>query len=184
MASMGNDLKKASGFSLIELMVTIAIIAILLAIADPSYKYITNSNRIAGEVNGLLGDLQYARAEAINEGLNVVVCASSDNSSCAGTSDWKIGWIVFADLNSNGSRDNDEAVLRAQKTFTSTDTFQATPNTLSAVTFNREGFAPGIAANTIIKLHDANNTSKWTRCLSIGLVGLLTVQTYDGTTCT
>lgn len=177
-------MKKASGFSLIELMVTIAIIAVLLAIADPSYQYITNSNRIAAEVNGLLGDLQYARAEAIKEGLNVVVCASSDNSSCAGTSDWKIGWIVFADINNNGTPDNGE-ILRIQKTFTSADTFQATPNSLTAITFNREGFAPGIAANTSINLHaQADTSNKWTRCLSIGLVGLLAVQTYDGTTCT
>ena len=55
----------ASGFTLIELLMTITIAGIIAMIAIPSFRYITNSNRIASEINGLLGDLQFARAEGI-----------------------------------------------------------------------------------------------------------------------
>lgn len=175
-------MKSASGVTLIELVVTISILVIMMAVADPSYQYITNSNRIASEVNGLLGDLQYARAEAIKEGQTVTACISSNGTTCTtGTTSWQKGWIVFSDPNNNATVDTEETVLRIQKTFSSTDTFQAT-NNVAAITFNREGFATAIANGTLIKLHDATNKSKWTRCLSITLVGLMAVQTYGTTT--
>lgn len=179
----GRVLNKVSGFTLIELVVTIAIVVILMAIADPSYKYITNSNRIASEVNGLLGDLQFARSEAIKEGRSVTVCVSSDGATCTNSTLWHKGWIVFSDPNNNASVDTGtgETVLRVQKPFISTDTFQATNNSVVAVTFNREGFASN---TTLLKLHDATNNSKWTRCLSVNLSGLLVITTVNGVTCT
>src|ERR1700722_10336280 len=64
---------RAAGFTLLELLITMSIAAILLTLAVPSFRYVTNSNRIAGEVNGLLGDLQFARAERVKEGGNVTV---------------------------------------------------------------------------------------------------------------
>ena len=67
---------REAGFNLLELLITMSVAAILLTIAVPSFRYVTNSNRIAGEVNGLLGDLQFARAEAIKEGRTVTVCVS------------------------------------------------------------------------------------------------------------
>ena len=62
---------RSPGFTLLELLITMSIAAIVLTIAVPSFRYVTNSNRIAGELNGLLGDLQFARSEAIKEGLGV-----------------------------------------------------------------------------------------------------------------
>jgi len=59
---------RSSGFTMIEMLMTIAIATIVMMLAVPSFRYVTNSNRIAGEINGLLGDLQFARAEAIKEG--------------------------------------------------------------------------------------------------------------------
>jgi type IV fimbrial biogenesis protein FimT len=64
---------RAAGFTLLELLITMSVATILLTIAIPSFQYVTNSNRIAGEVNGLLGDLQFARSEAIKEGQYVSV---------------------------------------------------------------------------------------------------------------
>ncbi len=84
------------GFTLVEMIMTMAIAAILLTIAIPSFRYVTNSNRIAGELNGLLGDLQFARAEAIKEGRTVTVCVSNDGATCANSTTWQSGWIVFS----------------------------------------------------------------------------------------
>ena len=59
--------RKLAGVTLVELLTVMSIVAVLLGIAIPSYRYVTTSNRMSGEVNGLLGDLQFARVEAIRE---------------------------------------------------------------------------------------------------------------------
>ena len=175
-------MNKLSGFTLVELLITMAVAAILLAIGIPSFRYVTNSNRIAAEINGLLGDLQFARSEAIKEGQPVSVCVSASGTGCAAnTNTWQSGWIVFSDLNANGAVDAGDVILRIQKPFSSTDTFVATQN-VGAVTFNREGYAIGIAQGTLMELHDSTNTHNWTRCLSINMVGMIVSQTYGTTT--
>jgi len=162
-----------SGFTLIETMVTVVVCSILLVIAVPSFIYVTNSNRLTGEVNGLLGDLQFARAEAIKEGVNVTACVSTNGTNCAGATTWQSGWIVFS-VPTN-------TVLRVQNPFTSTDTFLAS-NGVSAITFNREGYAVGIANGTLISLHDITNNSAWTRCLSVSFIGQLVTERYGNIT--
>jgi type IV fimbrial biogenesis protein FimT len=178
---------QARGFTLIEMLMTMAIAAILLTIGIPSFRYVTNSNRIAGELNGLLGDLQFARAEAIKEGRTVTVCVSNDGANCANSTTWQSGWIVFSDPTNVGVVDAGETLLRVQTTFSSSDTFNAS-NNVSAITFNREGYAIGMANGTLLSLHDSTNTSAWTRCLLINLSGQMTSQLYgittNGVTCT
>lgn len=178
---------REAGFNLLELLITMSVAAILLTIAVPSFRYVTNSNRIASEVNGLLGDLQYARAEAIKEGRTVTVCVSLDHATCSNSTAWQSGWIVFSDPTDVGVVDAGETILRIQNTFSSSDTYLAS-NNVSAVTFNREGYAIGIANGTLLTLHDSSNTSVWTRCLSIGLSGEMTTElvgaTVNGATCT
>jgi type IV fimbrial biogenesis protein FimT len=170
----GKRAASAAGFTMIELMMTLAIAAIVTVLAVPSFRYVTNANRIAAEINGLLGDLQFARAEAIKEGRFVTACVSTDGANCINSTAWQNGWIVFSDPTNTGIPAVG-SVLRKQKTFSGTDTFVATPN-LTAVTFNREGYAAGIPAGQIVTLHDSSNTSAWTRCLSINLVGQMTTE--------
>jgi len=186
-AARGINFARAPGFTMVEMLMTMAIAAILLTIGVPAYRYVTNSNRIAGELNGLLGDLQFARAEAIKEGQNVTVCVSINGTNCANSTAWQNGWIVFSDPTNVGVHDPGETIWRVQSPFTSSDTFLAS-NNVSAVTFNREGYAIGIANGTLITLHDSTDTKAWTRCLSIGLSGEMTSELYgtttNGATCT
>lgn len=175
-----------SGVSLLELLVVITIASVLFGVGVPSYRSVTNGNRIAAEVNGLLGDLQFARAEAIKEGQTVSVCASADGATCTNAPAWQGGWIVFSNANGDATVDPGDTVLRAQRPFDGTDTFQAS-NNVGVVTFNREGFATGIANGALITLHDQTNNSNWTRCLSITRIGLMATQlsgvTKNGFTC-
>ena len=173
-------MKRQTGFTLTELMVVLAIVAILLTIGVPSYRYVTNSYRMSAEVNGLLGDLQYARSEAIKEGQTVTTCVSTNSTACTGGTAWATGWIVFSDPNGNGTVDAGETVLRVQGAFRSQipDTFSASGN-VTAITYNREGF-PRTAAGffTTITLKDSTNNGAWTRCLVIAAATPLSTQTH------
>jgi type IV fimbrial biogenesis protein FimT len=156
------------------------IVAILLGIGVPSYRYVTTSNRLSSEVNGLLGDLQFARSEAIREGQTITVCSSTDGQNCAvaNTTAWHNGWIVFSDANNDQTvQSATEPVLRVQRSFSSPDDFESS---VSAVTFNREGFSNNVAAAGIIySLHDAitGYNATYTRCLAVAMVGTATTIT-------
>jgi type IV fimbrial biogenesis protein FimT len=172
-------MKRQLGFTLTELMVVTAIVAILLSIGVPSYRYVTNSYRTSSEVNGLLGDLMYARSEAIKEGQWVTTCASVDGLTCSGATAWNTGWIVFS--NPTNAANPTAGILRMQQKFTGTtpDTFNAT-NGVSAVTFSREGFSTTVAGfvGTTITLHDPTANTVWTRCLYVSAQGLIATETH------
>ena len=174
-------MKRQTGFTLTELMVVLAIVAILLTIGVPSYRSVTNSYRMSAEVNGLLGDLQYARSEAIREGQTVTTCVSTNTTACTGGTGWAGGWIVFSDPNGNGTVDAGETVLRVQSPFTGRipDTFNAS-NNVTAITYNREGFARTTPAGffTTITLQDSTANGAWTRCLVIAAGTPLSTQTH------
>lgn len=78
---------RQAGFTLIELMVTIAVLAIVMAIAIPNFRGLINSNRLTTQANELVATLQYARSEAVRANGRVTVCPTSDGSTCSG-SDW------------------------------------------------------------------------------------------------
>jgi type IV fimbrial biogenesis protein FimT len=175
-------MKRQKGFTVTELMVVTAIVAILLGIGVPSYRYITASYRISGEVNSLLGDLQYARAEALREGQPVTVCISRNGTSCdGGSTTWQEGWIVFSDVNGNGTVDAADTVVKVQQAFlgATPDRFVDLANGVATVTYNREGFATTQAGfpDTSITLHDPTANAQWTRCLWINPMGVPRVAT-------
>lgn len=178
-------MKEQVGFTLTEVLVVVAIVAILLSVGVPSYRYITTSYRMSAEINALVGDLMYARAEAIKEGQPVAICVSTDGLTCSGGTTWQSGWIVFPDPGGNGSADVPGSILHVQSAFTG-----ATPdafvlaNPISSIIFNREGFAVGapvaagaaFAANQFT-LHDPTANTTYTRCLLISAQGMLQTET-------
>jgi type IV fimbrial biogenesis protein FimT len=159
----------------------VAIVAILLSIGVPSYRYITNSYRMSSEVNSLLGDVQLARSEAIKEGVTIVVCSSTSLTACSGSNSWQNGWIIFQDLNGNGQLDANERVVHVQQGFTGTtpDTFLPN-NAVSGISFNREGFATTTAGfvTTTWTLKESTNNGAWTRCLQLNPVGNATTLSH------
>ena len=160
-----------TGVTLIELLVVITIATILMAVGVPSYKYVTSANRVSNEINALLGDMQFARYEAVKEGLPVTICpaTSSTSSACNLGTTWGSGWIVLSNpVTTNGTA----VVLRRQAAFAS-DTLTSSPNTVQSVNFNREGFATGLAAVAKFSLHDSASNSAYTRCLMVGVSGIL-----------
>lgn len=96
-------MRRESGFSIVELVVTLAVAAILLAIATPSLGAFFRTNRLAASTNDVVLSLQLARAEAARRGRAVSLCRSSDGSTCTAGAAWAGGWIVFQDANAAGT---------------------------------------------------------------------------------
>lgn len=87
------------GMTAVELLFTMAIAGLVLALAVPNFRDFIQNNRAAEEANALVGALALARSEAVTRGVPVSVCASTDNATCADDVDWSTGWIVFTDVN-------------------------------------------------------------------------------------
>lgn len=84
---------QAGGFTLVELMITVAVIGILALIAAPSMSAMIENSRIVSQGEELVATLQLARAEAVRRNSRVTVCRSTDGSSCASGTSWS-GWVV------------------------------------------------------------------------------------------
>lgn len=101
------------GFTLIELMIAIAILSVLLSIAIPGFRQFLISTRLTSQANQLVGDLAYARNEAGTKNRNVIVCIAATPTSCATSGDdWALGWLIWSDLNGNSSLDAATEILK------------------------------------------------------------------------
>lgn len=101
---------RTGGFTLVELMITIAIVAILAALALPSFQGMIRSNRVATTTNEFNAFVAYARSEALRNSGGAVLCASATGTSCGGT--WDQGWLLFGDRDGEGDLDPTDPVLR------------------------------------------------------------------------
>ena len=103
-----------TGFTLYELLITVMIVAVILAFGIPNLRDFTLNNRMAGTANDLQSAFMMARTEAARAKSNVTICASADpmgTATCEGT--WDQGYVVFVDEDGNGERESSESVLRA-----------------------------------------------------------------------
>lgn len=104
--------RRRRGFTLIELIVSIAVMSLLFMIAAPSFLTLIQSNQLISATNEFLSGLQSARAEAIKQGRRVTMCKSANSSSCTTSGDWSQGWIQFVDLDHDAVADSGETVVR------------------------------------------------------------------------
>lgn len=86
---------RGQGFSLVELLIAITLLAILAAIGIPTFRQIIAQNRLATATNELVLALKITRAEAIKSNYRAILCASADQITCSGN--WHDGWVIFTD---------------------------------------------------------------------------------------
>ncbi len=104
------------GLSLIELLITLAISTAVISYAVPQYQSISKLNQSAVTINKLVSDLAYARNESIKRARDVVICKSSDGSTCNTANNWQSGWILFVDSeNQDKQRNPNEPILKIQQ---------------------------------------------------------------------
>ena len=145
------------GFTLVELMVAVLVMAVVLAFAVPGFESVVNGSRLTGAANEMLASLQSARMEAIRRNRRTVLClsrnANSDNPTCApdAAADAS-GWITFVDLNRNGTYDDGAAALL--RTTTAHDAVRIlASNGLPGqvrVVYRADGFARGNGGATLL----------------------------------
>ncbi|ADC70730.1 hypothetical protein TK90_0215 [Thioalkalivibrio sp. K90mix] len=87
--------KDALGLTLVELMVTLAVFAVLIGIAAPAFGKLVEQNRVTSATNSFLTTLHLARSEAVRRGSPVTLCTSQDGATCSPGSDWDGGWILY-----------------------------------------------------------------------------------------
>jgi type IV fimbrial biogenesis protein FimT len=100
---------RASGFTLVELAITVVVLAVLIGISAPLFTGLINGNRLTGNANELVAALQIARSEAIRRNARTTLCQSADQMTCTSASPWR-GWIIVSDVDNDGVLEANEIV--------------------------------------------------------------------------
>jgi len=135
---------KKHGFTLIEMMIALAIVALLLTVVAPNVTTILQQNRVAADINSISAAAQFARFTAVDEQVDVTLCPTANYSTCSGN--WSDAKMVFIDNDGNGSRNGTETLLTTADAVSSTNTLAGISGVL---TFAANGSVSQAATITI-----------------------------------
>jgi type IV fimbrial biogenesis protein FimT len=105
-------MRKAAGFTLVELMTAIAILALVMMIGVGSFREVTRHSRLRAQNNKVVGAFALARSEAVKRSRPVSVCPSANGADCDGSNDWAGDVIVFVDRETPGAVDADDELVQ------------------------------------------------------------------------
>lgn len=180
---------RQGGFTLVELMVAIAVLAIMAGLAVPSFQATVNANRLTGSTNELVNALQTARMEAIRRNQRTTVCLSANpdaaTPSCSTTS--PTGWLVFVDADRNNLYGTGDTLLLKSSASASVR-IAASPAIAGRVAYHSDGLARD-ASNTLLNgvidlCIATTQPAENTRHLSIGSGSRISVASATSANCT
>lgn len=184
---MARASKRSRGFTLLELMVTITVLAVIVAIALPNMRDFIVGNRLSSNVNGFIGLINYARSEAIARNQDVMVCPKASGAiTCASTTSWNTYDIqAFADEDGSGQLNAAESALKTMAAVDPSNTntgFDQTGN--APLVFGSGGFARAAQIFKIyVKSDDAAYQARFGRTVCISKAGRVRVLAYTATSC-
>lgn len=139
-----------SGYTLIELMITVAILSIIISVVAPGARSFINHSLLSKEINELSSLSRLARFKAMDEQSDVILCPTKDYSQCI--TNWTYAKMAFVDLDGNGARSSDETMIGSTEILHSSVSVQA-PS--SSIIFDARG-----GANVTATLTFCDNTEK------------------------
>ena len=139
------------GFTLPEMLVVSAIVAVMLVIAVPSYTSLTARNALTSKMNEVVGAMQIARSEAVTRNNRVTLCRrnANDTDTCDAGGGWQNGWLVFVDPDADGTVDTGETILGNGARVTGFE-FKGTVGDLVRLTYRPDGTAVGVSASSVM----------------------------------
>jgi type IV fimbrial biogenesis protein FimT len=163
------------GFSLIELMVTIAVAVILIGLGAPHLVQNLRTQEVRAARDELTAALHLAEIEASRRGGNVVLRRKTAcDVTLGGDADWHCGYILFADTNANGSRDAGETLLK-DITLGGAMRLQHSAGGTNTLVMNAWGRAEGGEHRFVVSSNSTGGAASSTVCLNLG--GQLSILT-------
>lgn len=179
-------MRPAAGLTLVEVMVTVAILALLLGLAAPSFKPLLERWRVQQAVGAMTSTMQLARSEAVKRGGNVVIQKNADNTDgctlAATAADWGCGWIVFVDSDASGSFTAGEEVLQSTRIPTGIEVVHNKANGAAVIRLDRWGKMDGLGAKSfLVTPHPSETASPATRSICVSAGGRIRID--ESTSC-
>ena len=162
----GSPRARQRGMTLVELMFTVFIMAVLAMLAVPSFRDASLGSRLASTANSLHGSIQVARSEAIKANAPITLCASADGATCAVAGDWDQGWIVL---------DGAGAVLHSEPAQRNSFKVVETGGQLS-LTFQPIGIGATAAAFTVCREDPVGNQEREVTVTATGSANVTTKE--------
>jgi len=142
-------IRRQRGFTLIELIITMSLMAILVGMGAPSFMTSIRENRNLTAANVMLSAVSAARSEALRRGATVTLCPSADGATCS--ANWADGWLILLDKNSGVAAPDVDKILQVGAALNETTAAQ-TPAGSTWIRFSSRGFADGITAGSTLQV--------------------------------
>ena len=170
---------KGQGFSLIETLVVIALLAIFAVFAIPMFGDLTQNNRMRAQVSNLVGQFAQARTEAMRRGFRVTMCPGTE-TGCSGNQ-WENGLIAFVDIDADGVRDSGEEIILVGAALTGNNTMRSDQFS-TFISFRYDGASTTVDGNAnpgSFVVCDSRGFGEHARALNILATGRIKIFASD-----